>query len=191
MEDKSDLFEIEIDTIYKILDSIDNYRLLKVDPRAMDIEIQKAFFRESKYFHPDRHLHIKDEETRKKIKAIYERIIEAYSILKDPQLRELYDKKMAGGEKNLGTITRHDLEREMAEKKLSPDEVTKTKNGRKFWSLGLIAFEKKDYTGAVMNFKFALSYEPDNEIIKEKMVEAQKLLDEKKKKTYNPYRIKF
>lgn len=64
----------------------DYYAILGISPNATQEEIHKAYRRCSKQWHPDRN---PDRDTEELMKDINE----AYSILKDPQKRERYDKE--------------------------------------------------------------------------------------------------
>ena len=58
--------------------------------------------------------------------------------------------------------------------------------------MALSDWKNKAYGACVMNIKFALNFEPDNEVFKEwlaKADEAQKEADSKKEK--NPYKLRI
>ncbi len=63
------------------------YDILEVQPTATEQEINKAFHKLSKIWHPDKNAHRLEEATKK-----FQEISEAKNILSDPEKREMYDK---------------------------------------------------------------------------------------------------
>jgi DnaJ family protein A protein 2 len=63
------------------------YDILEISPDATDKEINKAYFKLSKIWHPDKNPHRLEEATKK-----FQEINEAKNILTDPEKREFYDK---------------------------------------------------------------------------------------------------
>ena len=61
------------------------YDLLGISPDADDKAIKKAYKKLSIKWHPDKNPNNKDEATKK-----FQEITEAYSVLSDPQKREMY-----------------------------------------------------------------------------------------------------
>ncbi len=71
------------------------------------------------------------------------------------------------------------------------DEVISDKRARKYWDLAQIAELNGDWNGVVMNVQFALTYEKENPILKQKLEAAKVKMREKNKKDKNPYKIKI
>ncbi len=69
----------------------DYYALLGLDPKARSDEVQKAFHRLAQKTHPDTLPMGLGAETRRALEEDFKRINEAYSVLKDPQKRQIYD----------------------------------------------------------------------------------------------------
>ncbi len=63
------------------------YDILEVSPTATEQEINKAYYKLSKIWHPDKNAHRLEEATKK-----FQEISEAKTILSDPEKREMYDK---------------------------------------------------------------------------------------------------
>lgn len=63
------------------------YDILEVAPTATDQEINKAYYKLSKIWHPDKNSHRLEEATKK-----FQEMNEAKNILSDPEKREMYDK---------------------------------------------------------------------------------------------------
>jgi curved DNA-binding protein CbpA len=72
------------------LDSSSYYEILDVDERAGDREIQGAYQRFARAFHPDVHVG-SDAADLDLLKRIFQRGAEAYRVLKNPELRMRYD----------------------------------------------------------------------------------------------------
>ena len=62
------------------------YELLSIDKGATQVEIQKAYKKQSLKWHPDRNKTNKDKATER-----FQEISAAYQILSDPERRETYD----------------------------------------------------------------------------------------------------
>jgi DnaJ-class molecular chaperone len=63
------------------------YDILEIQPTATENEINKAYYKLSKIWHPDKNSHRLEEATKK-----FQEINEAKNILSDPEKREMYDK---------------------------------------------------------------------------------------------------
>lgn len=68
----------------------DYYQLLGVAKNATAEEIQKAYRKQARKYHPDLHAD-KDEAQRKKATQKFQQIQAAYDVLSDPKKRQLYD----------------------------------------------------------------------------------------------------
>lgn len=65
--------------------ALDPYKVLEVNPKASSNEIRKAYLEKARICHPDKNL---DDP---KAKQKFQRLEEAYAVLKDPQKRQIYD----------------------------------------------------------------------------------------------------
>ncbi len=63
------------------------YDILEISPTATEQEINKAYYKQSKIWHPDKNGHRLEEATKK-----FQEINEAKNILTDPEKRDMYDK---------------------------------------------------------------------------------------------------
>ncbi len=182
-------FRTEVETVVTLLDHLNYYQLLKVDPATHHQDVQAAFFRESRRFHPDRYFGVDDPAFKAAVLTIYKRIAEAYGILKEPELRKAYDAQIAAG----GSVRFDRAEYEQASRKVSgPGGDARTSRGRKFLLLGLDRLRRKDYAGAVMNFQFAANTEPDNDALKAHLEKARAALAEHTEGTPSQgYRLRF
>lgn len=196
--------KVEVETLAGLLDELDYYRILKLKAGSPIGEVEKAFASQSKTFHPDRFFGVRDPKFTKKVTAVYKKVTEAYQVLKDPELKKMYDQKLGvrgGGPSASGSgafatstgsfsaIDKNALEKERDQ--LASGEIVSDKRAKKYWELAQIANQNEDWNGVVMNLQFAISFEPDNVLLKQRLDDAKVKMEEKKKKGVNPYKIKI
>jgi DnaJ-class molecular chaperone len=195
--------KIEVEALSGIIDDLDYYSVLKLKGGAGIPQVEKAYARQSQEFHPDRFFGVRDPKFMKMVTAIFKKISEAYSVLHDPELKKMYDKKMGiaskagsigGGDAAASTTGRHrhvgkeTLEAEKAAE--DADDIVSDKKAKKYWDLAKIATFNEDWNGVVMNIQFALTYE-ENPILRERLADAKEKMKEAKSKDHNPYKIKI
>lgn len=153
--------------IFPRLDHLSYYDLLGLSSAPSESEIRAAFYRVSGDLHPDRYHNLPDRELRERLETIYARMCEAYRVLSSPERRVAYAKALAEGKKRLTTTPRESYSPQ------NPEDSLKHEEAKKFFRLGMISLGRKDFKGAVMNFNFARSFEPQAAIIQQKLAEAQ------------------
>jgi len=84
----------KIDNIYVKFPSMDYYSILGIDRDATSDMIRKAYYKNAKEFHPDRHVHVTSTAIKDKLKLIFSYNSSAYKILSDTKEREKYDKSL-------------------------------------------------------------------------------------------------
>jgi len=190
--------QVEVETLHSVLEELDYYRLLKLKGGAPIPEVEKAYNEQSQRFHPDRFFGVRDPDLMKKITAIFKRVAEGYQVLKNPELKKMYDEKLGVRTKGDAAVSsagkrahvsKATLEQEKAA--LEADDVVTDKKAKKYWDLAKIAESNEDWNGVVMNIQFAMNYEPDNPLLKQKVDEAKVRMRTKNKKNKNPYKIKI
>lgn len=180
---------VELETLHELVDELDYYRLLRLAPDCPQDEIGVAFRRESRRLHPDRLAALKDSDLKDKANYIYRAVNEAFRTLKDPVVRLQYDQELA-----LGNIRISNTALKKAEQvRSSEDPLQAATNERSetFWKLALRAWAEKKYLSCIQNIKFALQFEPDNEIFKEWLVKAQNANKNDTNKESNPYKLRI
>ncbi len=189
---------VEIEAIASIVDGLDYYQVLQVQKEAALPAIERGFASESKRFHPDRFLGVNDPEVTRKVARIYKKVAEAWSVLKDPELKAIYDRKLRAMPTEATppsspppTIQKEELVQEREEERAGAQRVCTTRQGQKFYDIAMKARFSDDWNGVVMNLKFAADFEPGNDTIKAQLAEARIALDEHRKKTKNPYKIRI
>lgn len=153
------LNKIEIQTIFKVIQTLNYYQILKVGQLASETEIQEAFHKEAFCFHPDQYSTEQDQELLDMVKSIYSKVVEAYQVLGDRQKRIAYDNKLKG----IDRIEENEEEDENAITAIRrrPEWATKSP-GDKFFKLAEKAFQSGDYRTAKMNIQIAIGTEPTN-----------------------------
>ncbi|MCO4769526.1 MAG: DnaJ domain-containing protein [Deltaproteobacteria bacterium] len=186
---------VEVETVFSLLEELDHYRILRLKPGAPLVEVERSFGEQSQMFHPDRFYGVRDPKLTRQVTQIFKRVSESYQILKDPELKRMYDKKLGVMGQQAPTLTGSHRSLDKAalerERDADPDSVVSDKRARKYWDLAVIAKSNEDWNGVVMNVQFAMNYEKDNPILQKELDRARILLAEKKKKNQNPYKIKI
>lgn len=150
--------------VYPALDRYTYYQLLRVDPRADTSTIRASYYKIAAQLHPDRYNNLVDPDTRDRLETIYARINEGYRVLMNGEKRAAYDAGLARGK--LRETAERPLKRNIEDALAHPE-------AKKFFKLGMVCFNNRDWKGAVMNFNFARTFEPDAPVIAEKLAEAQ------------------
>jgi len=149
---------LEISALVRIMDELDYYQLLNVEPKASTAEIRKAYHASSRSFHPDANRNL-SEDLREHCGRISKRITEAYCVLRDSRRRQAYDAKREGS-----TI----LRMQIAEAKNAHAEQRKaeargaTAQGRQFHGKAEADIKAGNLAGAIQNVQMALTFEPGN-----------------------------
>ena len=166
--------KIEINSIARLIDELDYYQILKVSQNASFEEIKDAYFRESRNYHPDKYYN-EPPELSKKVTLIFKRITEAYKILSDQDTRVIYNDGINSPNraKNLRYI--HGVQGGPPK-----EDEGQTPMGKKYFQLGKMALNNRDYKGAKINFQLAAKMEPNNETFKKRLVEVEEVIKGKK-----------
>lgn len=98
--DSADPLDERLDAWSAVLDASSYYEILSVDERAGDREIQAAYQRFARAFHPDVHGGARADQL-DILKRIFQRGAEAYRVLKNPELRVRYDMARTRGHQRL------------------------------------------------------------------------------------------
>jgi DnaJ-class molecular chaperone len=156
--------------IFPRLDQLSYYDLLGVPSGSGQAAVRTAFYRLAADLHPDRYHTLADRELKQQLEMIYARLCEGYRVLTTPDKRAAYERALNQGKKRL-TVT--DRESRGLQ---NPEDSIKHPEAKKFFRMGMICFDRKDWKGAVMSFNFARAFEPGAELIVQKLGEAQAAL---------------
>jgi CheY-like chemotaxis protein len=166
-----------IEQIYRLLDELDYYQLLGVEPEAKIREIRDAYFEMSLEFHPDRFFLLRSGELKERIYAIYRRVSEAYAVLSDERRREMYDDAhRAKHTKRAAPDVRAPRPTEgPVSHKVLVDGRIESQAARHFAELAQTAFDAGDLNGARLFLSFAVVQEPACEPLWRAIAEVARL----------------
>jgi DnaJ-class molecular chaperone len=162
----------EIKALARIIGDLDYYQLLHLERDAASGEVRRAYHATSRAFHPDANRHL-EPELREAVRVIAMRISEAYSVLRDARRRRAYDRRIDES----GDV-RMRLAEAQAEGGRGTSELRgpATPQGRQFHKAALSDMKRGDHSAAARNLQTALTFEPDNELLKEQLAEARQQL---------------
>ena len=162
-------FSKEVIVLAGLIEEMNYYQVLRVDPRASLGQIREAYHAQSRLYHPDRYFWLPDGEFKQSIYKISKRVTEAYVTLRDVQKRQFYDQQLQQPESQQ---LRYTEQSEQAQKKAKVEETGKTEKGRQLYRQGTAEMKRKNFAAAERSFKMAMAYEPDNELFKKLFKEA-------------------
>lgn len=154
----------EIRALAGILEELDYYQVLEISRDAPSSAIRAAYHAASRRFHPDAHRDA-PPEVQQHVARIAKRIAEAYSVLRDPRRRQVYDRQIAGDQSRV-RMPLVEAEARAARQRREQQEG-RTPNGRRYFALAKADFARGDRAAAERNLKTALTFEPDNETFRE------------------------
>lgn len=146
------------------LDQVDYYRLLNITSAADDETVRAAYYKYAASLHPDVHGLDVSPDYRRKLTAVFSRVVEAYKVLSSSDLRARYDRELAGGKLRLsmGADVSH------------KGPAISDPSALRFYKLAMAAVSDGDAKSAVMNLRFALQKEPNNPLIQDELAKAEK-----------------
>ena len=156
-----------------ILDELDYYALLHIRPDSKASEVRSAYHATARAFHPDSGLHL-EPRYQEAIARIAKRITEAYSVLRDPRRRKVYDDQLEDNAKNV-RMRISDAEAK-ADKRDTEELQGRTQTGRRYFTLAQSNIAKRDFAAAARNLQTALAFESDNELFRKKLQEVREQL---------------
>ena len=154
------LTKLELETIVKLMQTLNYYQVLKVSPVASEDEIREAFHREALSFHPDQYFSLGDQALLDLAKLAYAKVTEAYRTLSAREKRMSYDLSLNPSEENLDEESTID-ENAITSVKKKPAWASSSP-GEKFFKMADQAYKSGDTKGALVNIQIALSSDPNN-----------------------------
>lgn len=158
------------------LDQLDYFEVLMLERTATPADIKRAFYRESRTYHPDRFFHVDSKELKERINELYKRVTEAYYVLRDDTKRKKYVVDVTGPERaqKLRFTEASEAETKAAAKKEQEEQIGTHPKGRQFFQQAQKDADAGNWSAAERNLKMALTYEPSNARYKERLAEVQK-----------------
>jgi DnaJ-class molecular chaperone len=174
------------------LDEMDYFEVLMVERATTPADIKKAFYRESRTYHPDRFFHLENKELKERVNELYKRVTEAYYVLRDDTKRRKYLDDISGPERDqkLRFTEAAEVETRAAAKRQVEEQIGTTPKGRQFYQTGLADAEAARWSSAERNLKMALTFEPANARYKEKLAEVQKIINEESRNKGDAFKIR-
>jgi DnaJ-class molecular chaperone len=181
----------ELERRFGILDQLDYFEVMGLDPGASPGDIKRAFHHQSRTYHPDRFFQSDDVPLREQVHAVYKRVTEAYFVLRDDTRRRKYLADITGPERLLKLRFNElaEAEAKAAVKKEVAEQIGTHPKARQFFQQGLGDLEAGRLSAAERNIKLALTYEPGNALYKQKLEEAQTKLHEEFRRSGKGFRI--
>lgn len=174
------------------LDGLDYFGVLCIPQTATPGEIKKAFYRESRTYHPDRFFHLPESQEKADLGALYRRITESYYVLRDDAKRKKYLADLAGAERatKLRYTEATESELKAEARKTVEEEFGNNPKSRPFFKSALADIEKQNWASAERNLKMGLTYDRDNARFKEQLVEVQRKIEDQRRATGEAFKIK-
>ena len=174
------------------LDEMDYFEVLMVERTTVPADIKKAFYRESRTYHPDRFFHLEDKELKERVNELYKRVTEAYYVLRDDTKRRKYLDDISGPERDqkLRFTEAAEVETRAAAKRQVEEQIGTSPKGRQFYQTGATDAEAGRWASAERNLKMALTFEPANARYKEKLAEVQKVINDESRSKGDAFKIR-
>ena len=153
---------VEIKALARVIDRLDYYRLLKLDPAANTSQLRVAYRDARKRFHPDCFLG-HPEEIRVAVDRIARRITEGYLVLRDRQRRAAYDSALTGGHLRLTQEVEDEVKTEVQQQRGT------TANGRRYLTLCEEEERRGALPKAIAHLRTAITFEPKNVSFRQKL----------------------
>jgi curved DNA-binding protein CbpA len=152
----------EIRAMARVIDRLDYYRLLKLDPRADAGQLRLAYHDARKRFHPDCFLS-EPEDIREAVDRIARRITEGYLVLRDRNRRAAYDSALTGGHLRFSHEVEEEAKTEVAQQR------GVTPNGKRYLTMCEEEERRGALTKAIAHIKTAITFEPKNIAFRQKL----------------------
>jgi len=168
----SALAPAEIKALARLLDELDYYQILEIEPGTPSSGVKRAYYTLSRRFHPDANRGL-EGDLRFSLETIARRLSEAYSVLRDARRRRAYDAQLK--EQGARRIQLAEAEAR-ADQQMVEETLGRTPNGRRFFALARSEIDRGELAKAARNIQMALTFEPDNPFFKKKLAEVRVLL---------------
>ncbi len=174
------------------LSAVDYFQVLALSHAATPGDIKKAFYRESRTYHPDRFFHLVDSQEKSDIGSIYKRITEAYYVLRDDAKRRKYLTDLTSADRNnkLRYTDATETELKAEARKSVEEEFGTNPKARPFFKTALAEFDKGNLPAAQSALKMGLTYEPGNARFKELLAEVVKKIEDARRGQLPSFMIK-
>ncbi|MFO0597588.1 MAG: DnaJ domain-containing protein [Myxococcaceae bacterium] len=192
VEQIDDAAGAELRRLASQLNGLDYFQVLGLTQAATSAEIKKAFYRESRTYHPDRFFHIPDSPVKDDLGTLYKRITEAYYFLRDDQKRRKYiaDITSADRANKLRFTEASEVEQKAEARKVVEDEFGTVPKARPFFKSAMSDLSSGNLASCERNLKMGLTWEPGNTKFKTMLTEVQKKIEDERRAKGPNYMIK-
>ncbi len=159
-----------VDRAHEAMNGLDYYGILGVERGATTEDVRDAYYRLARRLHPDVYGDTLSDASRRKLTAVFSRVVEAYQVLSSPMMRPRYDQLLGDG------WLRWD-EGEARRPEPAPELSIEHTGARRFFQLAGDAAAAGDWRAAATNYRLARSLDPDNETIRARLEEAEAKLE--------------
>jgi curved DNA-binding protein CbpA len=183
---------VELERVTTTMNALDYFELLRLEKSADPGAIKRAFYAQSRTWHPDRFFHLPNPMLKERVHELYKRLTEAYAVLRDDGKRLKYLADVTGPERaqKLRFTESSEVEARAQKKKEQEEQIGTTPKGRQFFQTGAADLDAGRLAAAERNLKMALTFEPSNALFKAKLKEAQDKLLEEARKSGSQFKIK-
>ena len=166
----------------------DYYQILQLSEDCVQSDIEEAFQYQGGTYHPN-HFADAEEELKTKGQYIILSIKEAYEVLNAIPTRLRYDHLLTQGQLRIENTKL--LNAQESQSNNDPAHAATNESAKKYWSMGLEAYNSGDFASAVLQIQFALQFEPSNPIFQEFLDKAKTESKKAPKQNNNPYKIRL
>ena len=182
------ILKVKVNTLFEVIDELNYYQILKLSLNCVQSEIQEGFRSQGEMYHP-KHFEDSDEECKAKGQYIVLSINESYQVLNEISGRLKYDHIL--GEGVLRIEHTKLINSQESQTNNDPLQAATNESAKKYWTLGLQAYDSGDFNSAVLQIKFAIQFEPSNEIFLEWLAKAEAEVKKAPKENKNPYKLRL
>ena len=150
------------------LETMSYYEVLRVMPDASPLEIQQAFHELSLRCHPDRFVD-DGPEVSAAAAVVFKRAVEAYSILKRPNLRQRYDAELGKAGGAPVKIDEHAIVQKKKHEQRTLFMIANDPKAKKFAAKADAFLDQGNLEAARIQLISAVQNDPQNEELKERL----------------------
>jgi curved DNA-binding protein CbpA len=150
------------------LEQLNYYEVLRIEPTAAPHEIQEAFHDLSLRCHPDRFVD-DGPEVSAAAAVVFKRAVEAYNILRRPNLRQRYDAELSKAGGAPVKIDEHAIEQKKKHEQRTLFMIANDVRAKKFAAKADAFLAQGNLEGARIQLISAVQNDPGNDELKERL----------------------
>ena len=150
------------------LETMHYYDILRVAFDASPAEIQQAFHDLSLRCHPDRFVD-EDPEVGQAAAVVFKRLVEAYSVLRRPNLRARYDQELRKAQGKAVAFDEHAKEQKKTFEQRTHFQIARDPKAKKFAAKADAFLDQGNLEAARIQLISAVQQDPGNDELKERL----------------------